>query len=325
MEKGEGDKVMEIVHKASGKIKHELANIIKGQDEFLDMLLVCLFTGGHVIIEGVPGMGKTLTARVLAKASDLDFKRIQFTPDMMPSDVTGNNIFDLNEGRFHFKKGPVFTNILLADEINRTPPRTQSALLEAMEEKSVTIYGERYPLDEPFMVLATQNPIEFEGTYPLPEAQLDRFLMKLKLEYPDEASEYEILNSYINGFNAADIESMEIPAVIQRAELIECRKAVSQVKVSEDIMKYIISIIRATRSSPVLMLGASPRAAVSLMLASRALAAINNRDFVIPDDVKALSKPVLGHRLILTPEAEMDGITAEKAIHTIVEGIKVPR
>ncbi len=316
---------MEMVHKATEKIKEEITNIIKGQDQFIDMLLVCLFAGGHVLIEAVPGMGKTLTARVLAKASDLSFKRIQFTPDMMPSDITGNNIFDLNEGRFHFTKGPVFTNVLLADEINRTPPRTQSALLEAMEEISVTIYGERYPLDEPFMVLATQNPIEFEGTYPLPEAQLDRFLMKLKLDYPDGDAEYEIVNSYVNGFNAADIESMEIPTVIKKKELINCRKAISKVKVREDMVNYIISIVRATRTSPVVTLGASPRAAVSLMLASRALAAINNRDFVIPDDVKTLTYPVLGHRLILTPEAEMDGVTTERAIHSVVESIKVPR
>ena len=310
---------------AAEGIKKEAGRIIKGQDDLLEMMLVCLFSGGHILIEGVPGLGKTLSTRVLAAVSGLKFKRIQFTPDMMPSDITGNNVFDMNEGRFHLRKGPVFANLLLADEINRTPPRTQAALLEAMEEKSVTIDGSTLPMEQPFMVLATQNPIEFEGTYPLPEAQLDRFLIKLNLDYPDEKAELDMLKNHAGGFNAADVESMNINPVITKEMLGECKDEISHIRIDDSVMSYILSIVRATRNSPVLMLGASPRASVALMTASRALAAMEDRDYVIPEDIKQLALPVLRHRVIVSPESEIDGISADRALTGIVEGIKVPR
>ncbi len=307
------------------QIKEEVGRVLLGQEEFLNLLLVCLFTGGHVLIEGVPGLGKTLAARTLAAAADVDFRRVQFTPDMMPSDLIGTNVFDMGTQKFHLKKGPLFTNFLLADEINRTPPKTQSALLEAMEESKVSIDGTDYVLEEPFMVFATQNPIEFEGTYPLPEAQLDRFLMKLIVNYPAEEEEKRLLYQYHGGFNAKDYGNIKLRKVIDRKMIAECKQEISQVAVEDSIIDYIMSIITATRNNHNLLLGASPRASIALLMASKTLACMEGRDFVIPDDIQYLATPVLRHRLLLAPESEIGGVKPDDVISQIMNHVKVPR
>ncbi|MGE4283595.1 MAG: AAA family ATPase [Clostridia bacterium] len=307
------------------KIKKEAARVVVGQDELLQLLLVCLFSGGHVLIEGVPGLGKTLAVRTLATIMDVDFHRIQFTPDMMPSDIIGTNIYDMNTQTFHLKKGPLFTSFLLADEINRTPPKTQSALLEAMEEARVSIDGTGYPLEYPFMVFATQNPIEFEGTYPLPEAQLDRFLMKLLISYPNIEEEKKLLMNYHKGFNAKDFGNIQLNKILNSDVIRQCKKEIENVSVEESIINYIMAIIAATRQSPNLLLGASPRASIALMTAAKTLACIEERDYVIPDDIKYLCAPILRHRLIVAPEAEIDGVKADDVIIQILNHVKVPR
>ncbi|MDL2274174.1 MoxR family ATPase [Oscillospiraceae bacterium OttesenSCG-928-G22] len=312
-------------YEASRRILEELSKVLLGQEEFSALLVTCMFSGGHVLIEGVPGVGKTLSARALAKTVDAAFGRVQFTPDIMPADIIGTNIFDMKAGAFTLRKGPIFTNFLLADEINRTPPKTQSALLEAMEERRVTIDGTDYDLDYPFMVFATQNPLEFEGTYPLPEAQLDRFMMKLIVGYPSPDTEIRLLQNVHGGFNSRDFGNITVEAVLTPDEFKLCQEEIAGVRVDESIFSYILAIVDATRKSPLLALGASPRASVALLSCSKTLALTDGRDYVIPEDVQFLAPHVLRHRVILTPEAEIDGITPDAAISQSLAGIKVPR
>lgn len=307
------------------RMKEEAARVIVGQQAVLEQVVVAFFTGGHVLLEGAPGTAKTLIAKTLARMVDVAFGRIQFTADLMPSDVTGTQVFNMGQGSFSLKKGPVFTNILLADEINRAPAKTQSALLEAMEERQVTIEGERHTLPAPFMVLATQNPIEYEGTYPLPEAQLDRFLLKVNIDYPDEPSEREVLRRYHAGFDAHDLDSAGIRPVIDADELPELRAQIRAVTVEEGIIGYITRLVAASRRSPDLILGGSPRAAITLLLTAKTAAALAGRDFVVPDDVKAMALPALRHRLILRPEAEIEGLDADAVIRRLLAATEVPR
>jgi len=291
----------------------------------MGQVLVALLAEGHVLLEGVPGIAKTLLVRTLAHAISADFKRIQFTPDLMPSDVVGTNVFDPTRSEFRLRRGPVFTNILLADEINRTPPKTQAALLEAMEERRVTIDGEPYPLPGTFMVLATQNPIEYEGTYPLPEAQLDRFMLKVMVGYPEAAEEHQILLNYNGGFRPRKIEDAGVKAVAGEADLAACREEIAKVVVDEPIMHYIEEIVQRTRRERNLILGASPRASITFLLTAKAMAGIRGRGFVIPDDIKALAPAVLRHRLILRPEAEIEGLTPDRIVANILAAVEVPR
>ena len=305
-------------------VRKEFSKVIVGQGEALDQLLLVVLTGGHALIEGVPGLAKTLAVKCLAQIFHLQFQRVQCTPDLIPADILGGNIFQPAEGTFRLHRGPVFTDLLLVDEINRMPPRTQSALLEAMEELQVTIDGKSYPLSRSFSVFATQNPIEFEGTYPLPEAQLDRFLMKIRIGYPDAAQESEILARYQGGFEARDLEKAGIEAV-SRETLQAVREEIARVRVEPKLFDYIVAIVRATRDSAAASLGASPRAAVAMMLASKAFAAIEGRDFLIPDDVKSAALPILRHRLLLKPEADLEGITPDQVLAEVVAGIAVPK
>ncbi len=307
------------------EIIEEINKVIVGQYELVEYMTVALLAGGHVLLEGVPGQGKTLAARTMAKVINGDFKRVQFTPDLMPADITGTKVYDMKKGEFFIKKGPVFTNILLADEINRTPPKTQAALLETMEERSVTIDGETLKLPEPFMLIATQNPVEYEGTYPLPEAQLDRFMMKLRVGYIPQKFENMLLQKYNSGFDASNLESSGIRAVCDFGDLKKCREEIRKVRVEDAIINYITSIIRATRNSPALLLGASPRASVYLMLAAKAYAALQGRDYVMPDDIKDMALPVLRHRLIIRPEARVDDVSSDNIIMKILDRIEVPR
>lgn len=304
-------------------LTEELRKVIVGQEQFLENLAVALFTGGHIIIEGVPGLGKTLTARALAATMDAGFSRIQFTPDLMPSDVTGTKVFDVKNGTFYMKKGPVFTNILLADEINRATPKTQSALLECMEEGSVTIDGETYILPEPFMVMATMNPLEFEGTYPLPEAQLDRFLMKLVIGHlPPEQEEALLLK--VNESGGA-LTPASVTPVLTPSQWHLVREELNRVIVSAPILRYITSIVYATRNSPAILLGASSRASIALMRCAKTLAAFSGRDYVIPEDVAEMIHPVLRHRVIIKPEAQLDNVMADDILDGIVKSVEIPR
>jgi MoxR-like ATPase len=301
-----------------------MAKVIIGQQAALDQLLVVLLCGGHALVEGVPGLAKTLAVKTLARILQLQFQRVQSTPDLMPADVLGTNVFNMATSSFSLHKGPIFTNLLLVDEINRTPPRTQSALLEAMEERQVTIDGARHALPEPFTVFATQNPIEFEGTYPLPEAQLDRFLMKIKIDYPDPQEEAGILQAYQEGFDARELQRIDL----QQAEaglLTAVQEEVKRVRVEPALFNYIIEIGRRTRDWPALSLGASPRAGVNLMLVAKALAAIDGRDFLIPDDVKAAAPPVLRHRLILRPEADLEGLSPDSILADVLAAVEIPK
>jgi MoxR-like ATPase len=304
-------------------VTEEMSKIIVGQEEVMEFLYVALLTEGHILLEGVPGVAKTLIVKTLSAVINCDFKRIQFTPDLMPGDISGTHVFNPAKSEFYLKKGPVFTNFLLADEINRTPPKTQAALLESMEERQVTIEGETIALPSIFMVLATQNPIEYEGTYPLPEAQLDRFLLKVNIKYPSEKEENQILQNHHRGFNPHN--RLNIKSLADINTILECRNEVQKVKVEEKIFDYIIKITGRTRETVNLILGASPRASVMLLLASKALAALRGRDFVIPDDVKYLACPVLRHRLVLRSEAEIEGVSADDIILNILQGIEVPR
>jgi len=305
-------------------VRKEFGKIIVGQSEPLDQLLIVVLTGGHALIEGVPGLAKTLAVKSLAHIFRLQFQRVQCTPDLIPGDILGGNIFQPSNATFQLHQGPVFTDLLLVDEINRMPPRTQSALLEAMEELQVTIDGKSYPLSRAFSVFATQNPVEFEGTYPLPEAQLDRFLMKIRVGYPDAAQESEILSRYQNGFEARDLEKSGLEAV-SRETLQGARDEIAKVRVEPKLFDYIVAIVRGTRDSAAASLGASPRAAVAMMAAAKAYAAIEGRDFMIPDDVKSAAPPVLRHRLILKPEADLEGITPDQVIAQVLAGIAVPK
>jgi MoxR-like ATPase len=310
---------------AFAAVRAEIGKAVVGQDGVITGLLIALLGQGHVLLEGVPGVAKTLLIRSLATALALDSKRVQFTPDLMPGDVTGSLIYDARSSRFEFRPGPVFTNLLLADEINRTPPKTQAALLEAMEERQVSVEGTPRPLPVPFLVAATQNPVEYEGTYPLPEAQLDRFLLKLSVGLPDRADEIGILDRHAAGFDPRDLAAVGIEPVASAAELAAGRAAARTVLVSADVTGYIVDICRATRSSPSLRLGVSPRGATALLSSSRAWAWLSGRDYVTPDDVKALASPTFRHRVQLRPEAELDGATPDGVLDGILASVPVPR
>ncbi|HEX5165418.1 MAG TPA: MoxR family ATPase [Thermomicrobiales bacterium] len=303
----------------------EAERAVVGQDETLELLLVSLLAGGHVLLEGVPGTAKTLMAKTTAALLRAEFSRVQFTPDLMPSDILGTSVFDFQTGHFNLRRGPIFTNILLADEINRAPAKTQSALLEAMEERQVTLEGDRHRLPDLFMVVATQNPIEYEGTYPLPEAQLDRFFFKLLVDHPDAEVEQAILARYHHGFDARQLDALQLEPVIDEPTLASLRAGWQAVAVEPGVMTYITSIIRATRASADVLLGASPRAGIALLLGSKVLAALSGREYVLPDDVKRLALPVLRHRILLKPEAELEALTPDQVIQRLLAGVEVPR
>jgi MoxR-like ATPase len=315
---------MEHFSNLSTHVRQQLSNAIIGQREVVDHLLLVLVCGGHAVIEGVPGLAKTLAVKALARTCGLRFQRIQCTPDLMPADITGTNVFNLSDNTFHFHPGPVFTDILLVDEINRTPPRTQAALLEAMEERQVTLDGVRHPLPENFTVLATQNPIEFEGTYPLPEAQLDRFLLKIRIGYPSESEEVEIISRYDKGFDPRRLDEIEI-AACDGSLLPAARREIAGVKAEPSLFSYLVSLIRRTRDWPSLSLGASPRAAVGLFFVARAMAAMDGRDYLLPDDIKAAALPVLRHRVLLKPEADLEGLTPDLIVQQVLASVEVPR
>ena len=307
------------------QINRELRKVIVGQEEPIEQILVALLAEGHALIEGVPGTAKTLTVKTLARIINANFGRIQFTPDLMPSDITGTNVFNVSTSTFNLRQGPVFTDILLADEINRTPPKTQAALLEAMEERQVTIDGEAHPLSPIFTVLATENPIEYEGTYPLPEAQLDRFLLKILLDYPEESDEQEIVARWDGGFNSRRLNQVNIESLHDPDAISRCRREVATARMEPGVQRYAVDIVRRTRSHPAVHYGASPRASVALLLCSKALAAIRGRDFATPDDVRDIARPVLRHRLTLRAEAELDGATPDAVITDILKAAEVPR
>ena len=306
-------------------LREEVAKAVVGQDAAVTGLVVALLCRGHVLLEGVPGVAKTLLVRTLAAALSLDHKRVQFTPDLMPGDVTGSLVYDARTAEFAFRSGPVFTNLLLADEINRTPPKTQAALLEAMEERQVSVEGEPRALPDPFTVIATQNPVEYEGTYPLPEAQLDRFLLKLTMDVPGRDEEIAVLGRHASGFDPRDLAAAGVKPVAGPAELAAGRAAVREVRVAPEVLGYVVDLCRATRQSPSLQLGVSPRGATALLSTSRAWAWLAGRDYVTPDDVKALAAATLRHRVQLRPEAELEGTTPEAIIDTTLTTVPVPR
>ncbi len=314
-----------LTHDIAQAVRSEASKAVVGQEEAFTQILIALFSGGHVLLEGVPGTAKTLMAKTLAALTGVEFKRVQFTPDLMPSDVIGTQVFEMGTGQFRLRKGPVFTNILLGDEINRAPAKTQSALLEAMEERQVTIEGERLPLPEPFFVMATQNPVEYEGTYPLPEAQLDRFLFKVIVDYAPQEVEIEVLRRYHAGFDAHRLETVGLHPVMNPEILVQCRAEIRQVQVDDGVLKYVTDIAQASRKSLDLILGGSPRASISLLLAAKTWAAMQNRAYVTPDDVKFLARPVYRHRIILKPEAEIEGLTPDTAMARILARVDVPR
>jgi MoxR-like ATPase len=306
-------------------LRRQTQRVIVGQEAVIDQILICLLAEGHGLLEGVPGTAKTLMVKTLARVLGAGFSRIQFTPDLMAADITGTNVFNLGLSEFMLRKGPIFTDLLLADEINRTPPKTQSALLEAMEERQVTIDGETHPLPELFMVLATQNPIEYEGTYPLPEAQLDRFLLKIIISYPTAAEEAQVLANWQAGFNARQLEAVSLEILKDPGIIPHCRKLVRQVVVEPGIQEYIIAIVRETRTHPNLRWGASPRAAVAMLLAAKALAAMRGRAYATPDDVRDIAHPTLRHRILLRAEAEIEGLTPDNVLDEIVLNVEIPR
>ena len=310
---------------ALSRLRAEVGKAVVGQDAVVGGVLVALLCGGHVLLEGVPGVAKTLLVRTLAAALDLDTKRVQFTPDLMPGDVTGSLIYDAHSAAFNFRAGPVFTNLLLADEINRTPPKTQAALLEAMEERQVTVDGTARPLPQPFLVAATQNPIEYEGTYPLPEAQLDRFLLKLSVPLPQRDEELDILRNHHHGFDPRDLKAAGVSPVAGPADLLAGRHAVQRVAVADPVLAYIVDLCRATRTAPALELGASPRGATALLAVAKAGAWLHGRDYVVPDDVKAYTVPTLRHRVRLRADAELDGATVEGVLAAVLAAVPAPR
>ncbi len=322
-----GDSVEAVgtVQQVAERISEEMHKAIVGQHELIEMLIVALLTGGHVLLEGVPGTAKTLAIRTLARILNVSFARIQFTPDLMPSDILGTNVFDPRSGQFNLKRGPIFAGLVLADEINRTPPKTQSALLEAMEERRVTIDGVSYDLPFPFLVCATQNPVEFEGTYPLPEAQLDRFMLMVKIGYPSLEEEEEILARVLGGFRAQDLDTANITPLLSVEELGQLRAEVERVRVEPAVRRYVVQVARATRDNRHTLLGASPRAVITLFTVARALAAIRGRDFVTPDDVKDAALPVLRHRLMVRPESELEGFTSDRVLEAALQAVEVPR
>ncbi|HYG80968.1 MAG TPA: MoxR family ATPase [Pyrinomonadaceae bacterium] len=316
---------MQHVHTTVEHIMTELRKVIVGQDYAIEQILVALFAEGHALIEGVPGTAKTLTVKTLSRIIGAQFSRIQFTPDLMPSDITGTNVFNVATSDFTLRRGPIFTDILLADEINRTPPKTQAALLESMEERQVTIDGEAHHLSPLFTVLATENPIEYEGTYPLPEAQLDRFLLKILLDYPGPEDELQVVANWDAGFSSRHLERVDIRPLQEPDAILRCRMEVRQARMEPGVQRYVVDIVRRTRTHPSVLYGASPRAAVALLLCSKSLAALRGRDFTTPDDVRDIARPVLRHRLSLRAEAELDGATPDAIISDILQAAEVPR
>ena len=313
------------IHTLYLNIKNELSKVLLGQDDVIDNIIIAIFSGGHVLLEGVPGLGKTLLANSLSYVIGSDFKRIQFTPDLMPSDIIGTTIYNSQIKKFQLKKGPIFSNLLLGDEINRAPAKTQSALLQAMQERKVNIDGKDYPLGDFFICIATQNPIEMEGTYPLPEAQVDRFLMKLNIDYPSLQEERNILAAYRDGFSDKDPSTAGLKKIITVKDFPALFKSINTITIDDKIINYITDIVSATRNFNAVEVGCSPRGSVSLFQTSRVRAVLNERDFVIPDDVKDMVFPVLRHRLILEAEAEIEGITADQILKQIIEEVEVPR
>ena len=311
------------VRAAIDAVKDELLKVIVGQEEMMDLLIAAILCDGHVLIEGVPGIAKTMTAKLLAKTVHAEFSRIQFTPDLMPSDVVGTMVFNMQTSQFYFNEGPVFSNIVLIDEINRAPAKTQSALFEVMEERQVTVDGKTYPMGFPFFVIGTQNPIEQEGTYKLPEAQLDRFLFKINMEYPSLEEEKAILRRFKEDFR--QVKTAEVHSVLRGDDIRACQELVEKVHIKDELLDYIAAIIHNTRNNGDLFLGASPRASLAILKTSKAIAAMNGRDFVIPEDIQYVAYPVLNHRIILTPEREMEGYTTADVIKDIVKKIEVPR
>ena len=311
------------LREATERMKQEIGKIIVGQERMVELLLAALLAEGHVLIEGVPGIAKTMTAKLLAKTISVHFNRIQFTPDLMPSDVLGTNIFNQQENAFHFRRGPIFSNIVLIDEINRAPAKTQAALFEVMEERQITLDGTQYQLEAPFIVLATQNPVEQEGTYRLPEAQLDRFLFKVKVEYPSLEEEIEIINRFNVIKDSRDLS--EVKPVLTGEQIIGLRKKIREIHLEQKLIDYIAQIVYRTRNNKALFLGASPRASLAILNSSKAIAAMRGRDFVTPEDIREVTYPVINHRIILTPEKEMEGSSPEEVIKTILDQIEVPR
>ena len=311
------------IAQAVDKVKHEVGKVIVGQNHMLDLMIAGIFTGGHVLLEGVPGIAKTLTAKLLSQTLSVDFSRIQFTPDLMPADVVGTNVYNMKTGEFNFKGGPIFSNIVLIDEINRAPAKTQSSLFEVMQERQITIDGETYRLHFPFFVIATQNPIEQEGTYKLPEAQLDRFLFRIKLTYPTLEEEKIILKKFRG--SSLEENSEEVKPVLSAEELLACQKIINRIHIKDELIDYIAGLIAQTREDGALFLGASPRASLAIMNTSKAIAAMRGRDFVTPDDIKFIAPSVLNHRLILTPDKEMEGVEIETVIEEILQKVEIPR
>lgn len=314
---------LSLVRNAIDAVKRELLKVIVGQEEMMDLLIAAILCDGHVLIEGVPGIAKTMTAKLLAKTVHADFSRIQFTPDLMPSDVVGTMVFNMQTSQFYFNEGPVFSNIVLIDEINRAPAKTQSALFEVMEERQVTVDGKTYPMGFPFFVIGTQNPIEQEGTYKLPEAQLDRFLFKINMRYPSLNEEKAILRRFKTDFK--QVKTAEVESVLKAEDIQTCQELVEKVHIKDELLDYIAAIIHDTRNNGDLFLGASPRASLAILKTSKAIAAMNGRDFVIPEDIQYVAYPVLNHRIMLTPEREIEGYTSTEVIKDIIKKIEVPR
>ncbi len=307
------------------RLSESLSRVVVGQSDLVRQLMVALLAGGHVILEGVPGTGKTLVVKAISRLIQAEFRRVQLTPDVLPSDILGTNIFDMNTRNFILKKGPIFTEILLADEVNRTPPKTQSALLEAMEEQQVTLDGQSLSLPDLFWVIATQNSLEFEGTYPLPEAQLDRFLFKLVVDYPEASAERHMLLTSQAGMQTKRLDLATLKPIMAVAEILQARLAVHQVKITDALVEYLLALVQRSRQHPELALGASPRAGVAWLQASKAYAWLSHRDFVTPDDIKSVAVPVLRHRLILRPEAQLDGLQVDAVIGSLLGQVPVPR
>jgi MoxR-like ATPase len=313
---------LDVLNEHIRKVKAEVGKLVVGQEKTVDLILAGIFIGGHILLEGVPGIAKTLTAKLVAKTLSVDFSRIQFTPDLMPTDVVGTSVFNVKTSEFTFSRGPIFGNVVLVDEINRAPAKTQSALFEVMEERQITVDGSTYLLDFPFLIIATQNPIEQEGTYRLPEAQLDRFLFRVKLNYPNLEQETEILKRFRNDF----LQSMSlVGAVLNKQEIKHCQEIIEKIHIKDEILSYIAQVVTSTRNHSDLSLGASPRASLAIMRAAKAIAAMSGRDFVTPEDVKYVAAPVLNHRIILTAEREMEGVESEDIIKEITERIEIPR
>ena len=313
----------QLIHQTATLIKQELHKVLVGNDELIDLLFAALLANGNVLLEGMPGLAKTLTVKLFAKVFTVDFKRIQFTPDLMPSDILGTMVYNMQSGSYYLRKGPLFSNFILADEINRAPAKTQAALIEIMEEKQVTIEGDTHELDYPLFIVATQNPIEQEGTYRLPEAQLDRFLFKLIYKYPSKDEEVEILMRFKNNFNAQS--TIDVQALYNAAHIKACAEIAEQVFISDDLIHYIANLVIETRQTTDLFMGASPRASLAIMKTAKALAAIRGRFFFTPDDVRAVSIPVLGHRLILNPEKEIEGVEINDVVDGIIKKVEIPR